>query len=403
MLSFRPACDGDLDRILEIHANAFPDPRGAEERRRNFTHNPWARLDDLVVAEDAGAIVAHAFLFSLRAWFGGAPVRVGGIASVGVAPEARGRRVAGALLDHVHAASAARGDALTMLYAFRQAFYRRSGYVPVTPMHRVIATPRSIPDAWRREAAQRPLRPARSEDFAGLRAAYLRAAARGTGWLDRTDRFWEARVIEERRTFLVADGPSGVAGYIAWHLAQTEAHAPITLHVDEVIADDAEVRRRLLGAIGLQRDQVAEVTIDVDAADPLDRALVDADGHRHGDALVEHPTGLVVGGPLVRIDDVRRAIEARGYARDGDVVIDAGDAGAWSATFREGRARVEPAKTGAAPDLATDLPGLAAILYGALSPSDAIAIGWARGPSNDRVDALDGIFALPPFFALDPF
>ena len=51
---------------------------------------------------------------------------MGAIASLGVAPEVRGRGVGTALLQHLHVASDVRGDALTMLYAFRQRFYARA-------------------------------------------------------------------------------------------------------------------------------------------------------------------------------------------------------------------------------------------------------------------------------------
>src|SRR5262245_39979606 len=77
----RPARAADVDRLLEIHANAFPDPRAMEARRRNFLENALGNFDDLrVVEEEGGRIVAHAFLFRLEAWFGGRGVPSGGIA-----------------------------------------------------------------------------------------------------------------------------------------------------------------------------------------------------------------------------------------------------------------------------------------------------------------------------------
>src|SRR5512140_923029 len=92
--TLRPAKDEDTERLLEIHASVFPDPRGAEERRRNFHHNALGGLGDLHVVEHEGRLLAHAFLFPLEVWIGGRPVPAGGVASVGVAPEARGRRIA---------------------------------------------------------------------------------------------------------------------------------------------------------------------------------------------------------------------------------------------------------------------------------------------------------------------
>ena len=76
--------------IRDRHTAAFPDARGVPARRRNFTANPLGTLDDLHVVVEDGRIVAHAFLFALGVFFGGKVVPTGGIASVGVAPEARG-------------------------------------------------------------------------------------------------------------------------------------------------------------------------------------------------------------------------------------------------------------------------------------------------------------------------
>jgi len=111
----RPAAPADVDRLVEIHFRAFPDPRPEEPRRRRFVANPLGSLADAWVAEDDGVVLGHAFAFSLGAWFGGRRVPVTGIASVGVAPEARGRGVATALLARVHEVARARGLTMTQL------------------------------------------------------------------------------------------------------------------------------------------------------------------------------------------------------------------------------------------------------------------------------------------------
>ena len=275
-LSFRPAREADLERLIEIHATAFPDSRGSDARRSNFLANRLGALSDLHVAEKNGGVVGHAFLLPLTAWFGGIRVKTGGIASVAVAPEARGSGVGTGLLAHLHELSHARGDALTMLYAFRQGFYSRQGYAPVAPSKRLTASPRAIPRAWGEAGS---VRAAEGADRAEIVRIYDAVASRRTGLFVRSERFWDGHFAHEKRHFFVL---KSLRGYVAFRLAQSEPHAMTRLIVDELLAEDDASMRLLFGLLGAQRDHVAEVEVDVDEEDSIDRALVDADGGRYG-------------------------------------------------------------------------------------------------------------------------
>jgi predicted acetyltransferase len=403
-LSFREATKDDLDRLLDIHLAAFPDPRGLLDRRRGFVANPFGPLEDLVVAEEDGVIVAHAFLFGVPMYFGRKAVKVGCVASVGVAPEARGRGVGSALLAQLHRLSDARGDALTMLYAFRQGFYARHGYAATTPRRRLVVDPRSIPRPFCDLARGRTRSPRLGEREA-IERAYDRAAVRESGWLERPAAFWDRLFARERRHIVVLEGKveGEIAGYVAFELAQEEAHAETTLVVDEIVADDDHARRALLGFLGTMRGQVAEIVLEVALDDPLDVALVDADGRRYGTADVEHDLGTLVGGPMVRIDDVPRAVEARGYTGSAtfDVVLEGeDDSMAVSVRVEDGAAEVSDARGG--PALRTSRRGLSAILYGAVRPSDAARVGLLDADPR-LLERLDRIMGIPPLLPLDPF
>jgi predicted acetyltransferase len=301
-----------------------------------------------------------------------------------------------------------------MLYAFRQRFYAKLGYGPSSSRRRLMIDPASIPPSWRALARGR-VRRARGDDKDAIRAAYHRAALKTSGWLTRGETFWERHLARERRQFLVADRPvregGGVAGYVAFELAQDEPHASTSLNVDELAADDDTTRLALLGALGAMRDQVVELELEVDAADPIELALVDSDGRRFGNGSVEHDLGLVVGGPMVRVEDVPRAIEARGYSADGtfDVVVipSEGDANggadeiAVSVRVSDGRAEVSAAR-GAAAALRTTKAALASLLYGALRPTDAVRMGLADADARTLARA-DAIFAMAPVAPIDPF
>jgi predicted acetyltransferase len=404
---FRQAREDDLDRLLEIHRASFADPRGTHERRRNFEANPLGALADLVVAEDAGVPVAHAFLFALRLGFGGAALPVGGIASVGVAPEARGAGVASALLAHLHALSDRRGDALTLLFPFRQGFYARHGYAPTPPTRHLELTPRAVPAAWKKVPGC-PVRAATGADRPGIEAAYLRAAERATGWLHpRPERLWDRFFANETRAYFVAGGPGEVRGVIAWTVSQPEAHAETRLDVDEWFALDEDARRALFGHIGRQGDHVTRAFVQVDAHDPLLYALEDADGHRAGTAALEHPVGTIASGPMIRVHEVARALAARGYATEGRAEIAIGDAVPFMLTTRARAASVEPASSArgrSSSDVTrfADARALAAVAFGGIPLADAARLGWVEADAAALASA-GALLALPPFFMRDPF
>ncbi|HEX3342935.1 MAG TPA: GNAT family N-acetyltransferase [Polyangiaceae bacterium] len=393
--TFRPAREDDLERLLDLHASAFPDPRGRPSRARNFQHNPLGGFSDLHVLVEDDALLAHAFLFPLEAWFGGARVRAGGVATVGVAPEARGRGLGSQLVEHLHALSLARGDALTVLYPFRQAYYARLGYAPTSSYRRLRLHPAAIP--WRPSMRARP---ARGTDRDALVACLEAAAERRTGTLARTARAWEARLVDERRTWLVVEGEQGVEGYVVWTLEQGAPHAETVLQLRELAARTPAAERELWALVGAQRDQVAVVHADVAADDPIEPALVDADRARFGDGEVEHTLGEVASGPMVRVLDVARALEARGWRAEGRLVVEV-DGTALEVTAKAGRATAAPSR--AEPDVRLDARALAAVAFGALPASRAARLGWLTARDDAALARADALLALPPYFSPDPF
>jgi GNAT superfamily N-acetyltransferase len=397
-LALRAATEGDLERLVIIHTGAFPDARGAAARRRNFEHNALGTLSDLQVVTRGDAIVGHAFLFSLGVFFGGRRVPVGGIASVGVAPEARGRGVGSWLIDKLHELSHDRGDALTMLYAFRYAFYERFGYARVGTSKRLSFAPESVPRALRQLARSAEIRAPQAGDLAAMRQLYEVEAASTTGALDRPTALWERLALADRtHTILLEQG--GVAtGYVAFEHVQIEPHAATKLVVRELCAPTALARRTLLGVLGSQADQCAEIEIEVASDDPIDLALGDVDAARHGRADVEHAFGTLVGGPMIRTGDLDRALLARGWPRDGRATLRSGGL-ARELVVTSGQLQIGPAQ-GDGVSLAGG--ALSAIAFGSLAVADARDLGMATG-DDEAIAAAGALLAQRHYFSRDPF
>ncbi len=400
-LSFRPARLADLERLVAIHASAFPDPRGLSERRTNFTHNVRGKLSDLIVAHDGREIFAHAFLFRSAGFFGGLEAQVGSIASVGVAAEARGRGIGNALMNELHRLSSARGDVLTLLYPFRAAFYAPLGYGPVTSFRRLAISPESIPRAWSAQKSEKKtvIRAMEPSDRASIEALYETVARTKTGQMRRTSALWDRMFLDERRAWFVAVRGKKIVGFTVWSTSQVEAHARTSLIVHGITAADDVTKRLLFGLIGAQRDQVSSVFLEVDQKDPIDLALLDPDSHVFGTLALEHPFGEVATGPVVRIHDPKKAIEARGYGSDDRAILKIENNAPVEMRIEHGRAKIRPTRE--KPEISLDRRGLASILFGSISPSDASAVALCN--LHGSAAHLDRLFALPPFFAMDPF
>ena len=399
-LAFRPANEEDLDRLVEIHGAAFPDARGTAARRRNFEQNALGRLSDLMVAHYGGGIVGHAFAFPLHAFFGGKAVPIVGIASVGVAPEARGRGVATALVRHIHETARQAGTALSMLFAWRHGFYARLGYAEVACTHRFRCDPRAVPRAWIEAARAAELRPVTGADREALVACYRREATKRTGWLHRPEALWSRLLLSEWLRAVVASQAAGVAGYVLFELAQDEPHSETRLWVHELVADDDATRRVLWGFLGSQAGQVAELEIELEAGDPTPFAMTDVDGRRGGTERVEHELGGVVAGPMLHLFDVGRALAARGYGPDGDVNL-AVDGETFRLEVRSGEGKVVHLDA-ANEQVEVDARTLASVAFGGLAVIDAARLGLVRGPSG-AIARADELLRVPPFFTLDRF
>ena len=365
-LSIRSAAEHDLDRIIEIHTCCYPDDRTAAQRRLNFVQNPWGRLEDLRVAEPDGRIVGHGFGFELQGWFGGVRVPMVGIASVGVAPEARGRGVGRAIVSGLEEGGRARGALIALLHPFRHGFYAALGYADVTPMRRLVVDPRAVPSAWASAARQAPLHAASAADLPSIQEAHEQAAQRALGWIDRPQSLWVRMLTSERLHFIVLER----AGYIAFEVLQSEPHSKTVLLVRELVGRTPEAWRTLWGFLGTQAGQVSEVAIEVADDDPIFFALTDVDGTRHGDARVEHDLGVVVAGPMIKMLDAVAALRVRGFTKNAAV-------------------RADPRT-------------LTSIAFGGLAPRDAARLGLLDADDADLAE-MDATLHGPPFHTLDRF
>jgi predicted acetyltransferase len=385
--SVRPAREEDLERMVEIHAYSYPGSGSFEQQRRDLLHGSLGGLEVQRVVEHGGQLVGCGALYPLELWIGGRKVPVGGIGSVAVAPEARRRGAARALLGAMHAEMESTGAALSVLQPFEEGFYARLGYGLTCPYGSVRVPTRKLLSL---EGADATLQAVAVE---GSRAAalYEEVARTTSGRLARSERRWLYRFSKEERYWMgVETTDHALQGYASFSYESRPADPRPTLFVHELTARNEAAKRTLLVAIGRQCEQAEMVTLTLAFDDALAIGLLGVTETK------------LVRGPMVKAIGARRALMSRGYTGDGDitfVIDDEPEKKALRLSVRSGVAEVSEASRA---DIELSGATLASLVASGLRPGEAAQLGLLRA-SPDVLSIAEHIFAGPRFLCLDWF
>ncbi|MGQ4433743.1 GNAT family N-acetyltransferase [Streptomyces sp. SAS_260] len=314
-----------------------------------------------------------------------------GVTAVGVLPSHRRQGVLSAMMRHQLTALRDSGEALSVLLASEALIYRRFGYGPATytarltvPRHRAaFAAPRA--GGASATGSVEVLRRAECGDI--LEEVYDRYRRAQPGALSRPRRWWALRagqppISPAPRYVAVHRDADGVPdGYASYSLGEAT-----TLTVDETIAVDDAVFTAL-ARFALGHDLVSQVVFrHVPPQHPLRWQLAD---FRAGE--VSGDTDWL----WVRLLDVPRALTARGWFTDGELVLAVDDPflnghGRYLLTVRDGKADCVP--TGREPDLSLDIDDLGSLYLGGTAPSTLVRAGHVRAHHPDAAARADALF-----------
>ena len=340
------------------------------------------------VVRDLGAVTGGLFVYPMGQWFGGRSVPCLGVAGVGIAPEHRARGAGSDMMGAVVREAAAGGFPLSALYPATQPVYRRAGYEQAG--HRLVYAVAAASIASReREPDVRPARPSDRRTIEGLYEAQCRE---GAGLLDRSEFLWK-RLLDppetSLRAYIVHRGREAL-GYVVVAPKKGE-----TLIQDLSLLDLAfrtpEAGRRILSFLASQRSFVKTIRWNGGPQDPLIALL------REQEYAVERHWRW-----MVRICDLRRAFEARGYRAGVRVEVGLevtddllpGNAGSWTLRIAGGRGRLARGTTGPGGTVACDIRALASVYTGFASPEEARNRGNLDGPAA-ALAALGAAFSGP--------
>lgn len=288
-------------------------------------HRLAVELDRTLAALDGETIVGGAALATRVLTVPGALVPTAGVDLVGVAPTHRRRGILTALmrrqLTDLHEAGV---EPLAGLYAAEAGIYGRFGYGVAVSGARVQGEKRSMAFRAGVDLGSGTLRlVSRADARPLLEKVFEQVRVDAVGWLDRPSSAWEYRLDEDEGSragattwrYVVHSEPGGaVTGYALYRLKAWTSE-PNTVRVGEVVATTrpaAAALWRFLADIDLHPRLEYEGALD----DPLPHLLLDPR------AL----TATVADRVWLRLVDVDRALAARRYATELDVVLDVTDA-----------------------------------------------------------------------------
>ncbi|MFI8828673.1 GNAT family N-acetyltransferase [Streptomyces sp. NPDC053431] len=414
-MQIRSTTDQDHDVFVDtLHAafGRFPDTPsegggGVWWSALEMDRNLLATTDD---GRPVGTAGAYSFELTLP---GGLLAPAAGVTAVGVLPSHRRQGVLRAMMRHQLTELRDRGEFLSVLLASEALIYRRFGYGPATytgrltvPRHQAaFAPPRALGTAAGPTAGTGSRAGAGGPVGAGgatggtvelvrradcgeiLEEVYDRYRRAQPGALSRPHRWWasgagQPPISPAPRYVAVHRDADGVAdGYASYAVTD-----PDTLTVDETIATDDAVFTALARFV-LGHDLVGQVVFKhVPAEHPLRWQLADFRAGQAG-----HHTDWL----WVRLLDVPRALTARGWFTDGELVLDVadpflGEHARHLLTVRDGKADCVP--TDREPDLSLDVSDLGSVYLGGTAPSTLVRAGHVRAHHPEAAALADALF-----------
>ncbi|WP_371657457.1 GNAT family N-acetyltransferase [Streptomyces sp. NBC_00280] len=401
-MEIRSTTDEDLDVFVDtVHAAFGLFPETPTEGGGLW----WSALETdrclLALTADGrpvGTAAAYPFELTLP---GETIVPAPGVTAVGVLPSHRRQGVLSAMMRHQLAELRARGEFLSVLLASEATIYGRFGYGPATytaqltvPRHKAaLAAPRARAaadasatgsDNGSDTGSVEVLRRAECGEI--LEEVYDKYRRAQPGALSRPHRWWALRagqppISPAQRYVAVHRDADGVPdGYASYSIASG------TLTVDETIVTDDAVFTALARFV-LGHDLVSQVVFkQVPPEHPLRWQFAD---FRAGEV------SGVMDWLWVRLLDVPRALTARGWFTDGELVLDIddpflGEHDRYLLTVRDGKADCVP--TDRNPDLSLDVRDLGSVYLGGTAPSTLVRAGHVQAHRPGAAALADSLF-----------
>lgn len=329
-------------------------------------------------------------ILDMAQYFGGRSLREGGISAVGVAPEARGGGAARTLMEGAMRELHEQKIPLSALYPATQTLYRKSGFEQAGARAEFKLNLRIYPVQDR----ELPLRRLKLEHSA-IEDVYQTWARQQNGALDRKICNWQ-RILRPRgdETELYGVGDP-LEGYVAVQRLPSPRPGHQNMHLTDFIALTPRAARRLFSFLADHRSLAEFASWHGAPHNPLFTGMSEQQVEIRLETFW-----------MLRLVDVQRALSQRGYSPNlvcefklavQDELLPANQR-SWWVRIQDGRASVEPARSGG---LKISVRALACLYGGMLTPWQARLAGLLDWKDSDLA-RLEGLFG-PPSALTDMF
>lgn len=353
-------------------------------------------LENVRMLRQADRFVAGIAAIPMAQYFGGRAVSSAGITAVGVSPDARGSGVGSQIMRESLAELHSQGRPLATLYPASLSFYRRSGYERAG--YRITyELPLTLVDSQDRSCELVPFEP----DEPLIAELYTRYAQQNNGNMLRPQFLWPYHLKPENKVsfrYLIQRNGQN-EGYVAYIVGGRQE--PLRI-IDLVVFTPAAGRRVLT----LLNDYHSVLDKAVWAGGPLDPLLYLLPENLAGGSASRVSVKSSYDW-MLRIVDVIKALEARGYSMDiktsleleiSDTILPA-NAGRYTLEIADGSAHVSRGGKGS---IALDIRTLAAIYTSFASAQECRAIGQISGSDTDLA-RMTTVFSGPRPWLADMF
>ena len=370
----------------------------------NFKTDYWpffvqcAGRENLRVLEDGDTVLGGLAIYRMGQWFGGKRLPMAGFALVVARPERRGQGVARRMMAESIQELASEFPIAT-LYASTQALYRRVGFEQAG-----TANNYAMPIASLGKATMDGMHAVDPCDHEPFRDLDRQRARTSDGCLDRSEGMWHRLTRDDLHkpfAYVVQydDGPEGflIFDQQTSNLPAWPRYDKCTvLRARDLVATTPRAYDSILAFVAGQRSIVDLFSWNGPAADPW--LLRSAENHA---IVAAHRRWLL------RILDVRRALEQRGYrGADGELHLEVHDdlieanCGRFLLRVEQGSGRVEEGGNGA---VRLDISALAPLFTGYLSAQALADAGKLSAANQEEIHLASALFASTESWMADWF